>query len=532
MRGRLFIRLFVLGGVMAAGVSAMAESREVTLSNNGVAADVAVSVIDSKLATPENESTILTSLLLNSDLRGSVEDAAWYFPDSLTRKHRLAMDGLMLTQGWSRYDVPAAIDGKYQEAESELEVGPSIGGVVKSRWMGKPMKNATVLALAPTLAYAGTAFTDENGEFVFTDRDFPEGTRFVFQALNDKGENESNFDIIPQTYPSVTPLESAYVTTDKEEVLDETESADFDWRISHSGAIMLGEVMVVQKKLSDYDNPMELMARGEVDYQKIEKEGIRTVEDILRTIPGIIVVDHRAYYQTREVEFWVDNIPWESSVSPMGDVGGSTGGIIANVQMNSMGSTTQSGSQSDFSSNNSYDNNLVDKTYTLPYAPSGTGKFGGTLNSSISTPTPGIVETALGKIDQVLPADFIKKVQFFPPSAAMLLSPGPTVRPKSSGGIVIITTKDGTEKVSRPDWRMRYATPLGYQRRKEFYTPKYELMAEYDLNNRPTLYWIPRVNIGSDGNLTMPIPASVDNCTLIAEGIDADGHPVRITKSM
>ena len=111
-------RLFILSGLMATGLTAMAESREVTLRSNGTAADVAVSVIDNKLATPEKESTILTSLLLNGDLRGSVEDAEWYFTDSLTSEHRQAMDGLMLTQGWSRYDIPAAIDGKYEEVKS------------------------------------------------------------------------------------------------------------------------------------------------------------------------------------------------------------------------------------------------------------------------------------------------------------------------------------------------------------------------------------------------------------------------------
>ena len=96
----------------------------------------------------------------------------------------------------------------------------------------------------------------------------------------------------------------------------------------------------------------------------------------------------------------------------------------------------------------------------------------------------------------------------------------------------MITTKDGTEKVSRPDWRMRYATPLGYQRSKTFYTPKYELMADYEINIRPTLYWIPSATVDRFGNLSMPIPASVESCTLIAEGIDTDGHHVRITKTM
>ena len=523
-------QLFAMSGLMVTGLTAMAATHEVTLRSNGTSADVAVSVIDNKLATAEKENTILTSLLLNSDLRGSVEEAGWYFPDSLTHKHRQGMDGLMLTQGWSRYDIPAAIDGKYTEVESELEIGPSIGGVVKSRWNGKPMKDVIVLALAPSIGYAGQTITDEKGEFVFTDKDFPEGTRYIFQALNQNGDNEGNFDITKETYPSVNTLESAYTTADKDDNSDEASITDYNWRIAHSDGmmnVMLGEVMVVQKKLSDYENPMELMARGDIDYKKFEEQNLRTVEDIIRTIPGIVVKDHNAYYQNRMVDFWVDNIPWPSSTDGGFPERLSTGGIIARIQMNSSGGGPQP------QSNGNYNGEMR----PTPQSGGGSGlnssnMFGGFKKAAIDDPTPGIIETALGEIDQVLPVDFIKRVQFFPPNVSTLFSPSATTSPMSTGGIVMITTKDGTEKVSRPDWRMRYATPLGYQRSKTFYTPKYELMADYELNNRPTLYWIPSAKVDRFGNLSMPIPASVESCTLIAEGIDANGHPVRLTKSM
>ena len=404
-------QLFAMSGLMATGLTAMAASHEVTLRSNGTAADVAVSVIDNKLATAEKENTILTSLLLNSDLRGSVEEAGWYFPDSLTHKHRQGMDGLMLTQGWSRYDIPAAIDGKYTEVESELEIGPSIGGVVKSRWKGKPMKDVIVLALAPSIGYAGEAFTNDKGEFVFTDKDFPDGTKFIFQALNDKGGNEGNFDITCETYPSVTALvESASVATNKDEYSGEAEITDYDWRIAHSDAIMLGEVIVVQKKLSDYENPMELMARGEVDYKEIEEQNLRTVEDILRTIPGIVVYDHNAYYQNRLVDIWVDDMSWSNGGFPERT---STGGIIAKIQMNQGNATFTK------------DESTGGTTYSRP---SGQSLERGARGSSMSG------NSALAEIDQVLPVDFIKKIQYFPPTVSKLLSPW------SEGGIVNITT--------------------------------------------------------------------------------------------
>jgi len=47
--------------------------------------------------------TILTNLLLESDLKGFVENPDYYF-EADDEKHRLALDLLMLVQGWRRYD--------------------------------------------------------------------------------------------------------------------------------------------------------------------------------------------------------------------------------------------------------------------------------------------------------------------------------------------------------------------------------------------------------------------------------------------
>ena len=76
-------------------------------------ADVAVSIVDGRISSPDTTVTIASQLLLQSDLRGHVEDAAWYLRTP-RREADPAADALMLTQGWTRYDMPAAISRRNQ----------------------------------------------------------------------------------------------------------------------------------------------------------------------------------------------------------------------------------------------------------------------------------------------------------------------------------------------------------------------------------------------------------------------------------
>ena len=80
-------------------------------------ADVAVAVIDRSIGVPDTTVTIASQLLMQSDLRGHVEDAAWYLRTP-RREAGPAADALMLTQGWTRYDMPAAIRGEINDSLS------------------------------------------------------------------------------------------------------------------------------------------------------------------------------------------------------------------------------------------------------------------------------------------------------------------------------------------------------------------------------------------------------------------------------
>ena len=123
-------------------------------------ADVAVAVIDRNIGVPDTTVTIASQLLMQNDLRGHVEDAAWYLR-APRREADPAADALMLTQGWTRYDMPAAIRGEINDSlPYPLEIGAQLDGVIRSKWRGKPLAGVTANVLAPRMADGASAMTD------------------------------------------------------------------------------------------------------------------------------------------------------------------------------------------------------------------------------------------------------------------------------------------------------------------------------------------------------------------------------------
>lgn len=74
-----------------------------------------------------DDSNILTEMLLSSEIRGFVPQPGWYF-EADDEEHRVALDLLMLTQGWRRFDwrsmaVPGVWDVKQPAEQAPILIG-------------------------------------------------------------------------------------------------------------------------------------------------------------------------------------------------------------------------------------------------------------------------------------------------------------------------------------------------------------------------------------------------------------------------
>ncbi|HVS90835.1 MAG TPA: hypothetical protein VHE59_02305 [Mucilaginibacter sp.] len=123
---------------------------------------------------------ILTTVLLTSDLKGYVEDLSYYFQGNMDSWQ--ALDDLLLTQGWVKYEM---IDNKVAyPAETEYTVSGTVDNFVN-----KPVKGTDVTLLSKSPVILMDTLTDSEGRFSF-DR-FPkiDTPVFVLKTVNKKGRS-------------------------------------------------------------------------------------------------------------------------------------------------------------------------------------------------------------------------------------------------------------------------------------------------------------------------------------------------------
>lgn len=162
-------------------------------SGEPLSGTVSVSVTDDYAVAADTSCTILTSLLLTSDLRGNISNPAFYFQK--TPRSEWAAELLMLTQGWRRYNTERIVRNNFIYPDSLLEKGFEISGIVKSKgtFSSKPEENASVSLMSLDGAYFGNTVTDRNGRFYLPDGNAPDSTRFILQTtptLSNKANQE------------------------------------------------------------------------------------------------------------------------------------------------------------------------------------------------------------------------------------------------------------------------------------------------------------------------------------------------------
>lgn len=150
-----------------------------------------VAVIDEgKVSVNEDaENTILTNLLLTSDLKGTVEQPNYYFTNINDEKLK-ALDLVMLTHGYRRFEWKQLLNNTYPPIAHQPETGLEIAGIAKSV-LGRRLANASVSLIPVNKGPVLTHQTDDKGNFRFSNLAFTDTSKFVLQAVNAKGKNNT-----------------------------------------------------------------------------------------------------------------------------------------------------------------------------------------------------------------------------------------------------------------------------------------------------------------------------------------------------
>jgi hypothetical protein len=146
----------------------------------------AISVTDDgQVKQQQNEDYIASYFLLQSNLKGNIEDARWYFKNNELQTN-LALDHLLLTQGWVGYSWDSMLDKnafpKFVPEKDNLIHGKLTG------LFNKPVEGIKLMLLSLG-KYIFTADTLSNikGEFTFKNLPTLDTTAYIIKIRKPKG---------------------------------------------------------------------------------------------------------------------------------------------------------------------------------------------------------------------------------------------------------------------------------------------------------------------------------------------------------
>lgn len=215
-----------------------------------------VSVTDESLVpVDENgENTILTDLLLTSDLKGTIEQPNYYF-NHIDDKTNADLDLVMLTHGYRRFEWKKLLNNEYPSVAFQPEKGLEVNGKVTSLF-GKPITHGTVTLIPAKGGPVLSAVSDDKGQFRFSNLVFNDTTHFVLSAVNAKGRNSTKLIYfadkplsianpnLHQAAPVADTAMSNYLAADKQQ-RDDLLKYGFKGR-------MLKQVIIKEKKKDEY----------------------------------------------------------------------------------------------------------------------------------------------------------------------------------------------------------------------------------------------------------------------------------------
>lgn len=281
------------------------------------------------------ETSIISNLLLSSDLKGFIEQPNYYFEDINEDKIR-QLDILMLTQGWRRFEWKNILSDFYPSLVYQPETNLQVSGKVTTL-SGKPVIGGKVTLFSSSGdVFMLDTLTNSDGEFRFENLYFNDSTRFVIQARNEK--DRKNVEILLDQIPP------QLVTKNKNEALLEVNvnrsmlsylknsRTQYDEFIKYGligRNILLDEVRIVEKK-PEVKNSSNLNGAGRAD-AIIKADQLENCYDLSVCLQGRvagIMVRNGIVYSTRSMSFGgpvpmqlvVDGAYWEpeflSSINP------------------------------------------------------------------------------------------------------------------------------------------------------------------------------------------------------------------------
>jgi len=263
---------------------------------------------DNQIRTDSLGNSMLTSLLLTSDLKGTIEDPGYYFQTADAAW--AALDNLLLTQGWTGYqwkDVfnPPAI-APYS-AEPEFVVHGRVSNAFNKSLAGTPIQ---LFSSRP--GFFMNAITDIDGTFTFSKFPPADSLRFFIQAKN-KNDKSNNIGVnVDEFKPAVFRSDNQrfipwYVNSDttllkyvKTAAIQKEEQIKFQ-----AGVNVLNEVTITAKKIVKDSKNLNGLGNADMILDEKDMEKAKKV-----TLFNILEQRLTGFHKTYPTE-----VPYHSSIN-------------------------------------------------------------------------------------------------------------------------------------------------------------------------------------------------------------------------
>lgn len=252
----------------------------------------------------DDGNSILSNLLLTSDIKGYIEKPNYYF-NNVTDSTKADLDLVMLTQGYRRFAWKTILSGQQPPPTFKPERAIDITGQVKT-FTGKPAVGAKVILTSKSQGiFVIDSLTDKQGRFAFRNVFFADSLQFFISATNAKGSKDVDITL-DQPLPAPAIKKNA---ADDLEVNSAMQAYLLNSKKQYDNFIKFGlikkgtilkEVAINSKRpaLRHTDN---LNAPGSYDFLiKSDKllQYSSIIESLYSAIPSMqIKPDHRVYFR-------------------------------------------------------------------------------------------------------------------------------------------------------------------------------------------------------------------------------------------
>ena len=441
-----------------------------------VTGSFSVAVTDATTAPYDKtkEENITTNLLLTSDLKGFVENPAYYFANGDSSRIR-ALDNLLLTQGWRRFQWKEVLAEQTLSPRYVAEKSLSLTGKVISE-KGQPFADATVSLLSKNSnGFLLQTQTDSGGNFRFENLAATGDAQFALQAATKDGSKNAvitvNNFFLPevknnQTINPVTAGDSSFgfYTLANAKRYEEKKK----YGLISNDVNTLQDVTVTTTKLTKIQQAVapsyNLNGAGNAD-QILTYDDLFNCHNLSQCLPGKMI-----------------GVRFKTIIDPV---------TKATLR-------------------------------TVAYSASGQGSPMLLIVDGVDIPADQ------SSVDNI-PASDIQSIEVLRSGAYLS-----TYGTRAAGGVLIFTTKKGNldynhlDDKKTTDKNMLFTTVHGYAIRREFYSPDYSIASNNSAvpDLRSTIYWQPNVVTDDEGNATIEwYNADVTGkYNIVIEGISNDGR--------